>query len=106
LRLLSSPDRDSAVGPRLAWNSGRISARAIGMIAEAALNPHGGYERPRRFRASLPRGHQSQGRSAQAGYLMAVQFGPMGAARGHDAFSGVMVAAGRAIAFVVSKSTA
>jgi hypothetical protein len=37
------------------------------------------------------------------GYLMAVQFGPMGAARGHDAFSGVMVAAGRAIAFVVSK---
>jgi hypothetical protein len=71
LRLLSSPDRDGAVAPRIDWYSGRISARAIGMIAEAALNPHGGYERPRRFRASLPRGHQSQGRRAQAGYLMA-----------------------------------
>jgi hypothetical protein len=34
LRLLRCPDRDRAVGPRLAWNSGRISARAIGMIAE------------------------------------------------------------------------
>jgi hypothetical protein len=32
------------------------------------------------------------------GYLTAVQFGPMGAARGHDA-SGVTVAAGRGIAF-------
>jgi hypothetical protein len=37
------------------------------------------------------------------GYLTAVQFGPMGAARGHDASSGVIVAAGRRIAFVVSK---
>ena len=37
------------------------------------------------------------------GLLTAVQFGKMGAARGHDAFSGVVVAAGRAIAFVVSK---
>jgi hypothetical protein len=34
LWLLSSHDRDSAVGPRIAWYSGRISARAIGMIAE------------------------------------------------------------------------
>jgi hypothetical protein len=37
------------------------------------------------------------------GYLTAVQFGPIGAARGHDASSGVIVAAGRGIAFVVSK---
>ena len=37
------------------------------------------------------------------GYLTAVQFGPMDAARGHDASSGVIVAAGRRIAFVVSK---
>jgi hypothetical protein len=34
LWLLPSHDRDSAVGPRIAWYSGRISARAIGMIAE------------------------------------------------------------------------
>jgi hypothetical protein len=70
-RLLPSPDRDSAVGPRFALNFGRISGSR-----KAALN---------------------------LGYLTAVQFGPMSAARGHDASSGVIVAAGRGIAFVVSR---
>jgi hypothetical protein len=39
LWLLPSPNRDSAVGPRIAWCSGRISACAIGMIAEGRAQP-------------------------------------------------------------------
>jgi hypothetical protein len=38
LQLLPGPDRDSAVGLRIAWYSGRISARAIGMIAQGRVH--------------------------------------------------------------------
>jgi hypothetical protein len=38
LQLLPSPDRDSAVGLCIAWYSGRISARAIGMIAQGRVH--------------------------------------------------------------------
>jgi hypothetical protein len=73
------------------------------MIAEGSAQPA---YRPRKGRAGFAPRYREDLRLKDAavklGYLTAVQFGPMAAARGHDA-SGVMVAAGRAIAFVVSK---
>jgi hypothetical protein len=104
LWLLPSPNRDSAVGTRLAWCSGRISACAIGMIAEG---PRSTRIAATKGRADFARRYREDRRlkdtALKLGYLTAVQFGPMGAARGHDASSGVIVTAGRRIAFVVSK---